>query len=271
MKVSSVKPEFKSLSREGKTFNDLGIVLRAHKLGEADRILRVLCRDHGKRSAVAKGIRKTHSRFGARLELFSCVRMMIYRGKSLDIVKQAEIYDSFKEIRENIEIFAAAQVIAEFTDLMTHENEPCPEVFDLVYGCLSLLREHPEKVDLILPFFDFRLLSISGVGISVASCATCGIPLSSSSNVLSPKDGGFLCTNCEKKKKVNGGLIRLSNGAREGFKYISNLELDRVYTEGIPEKAINEIRFVMDRMVEYVTERESRARKVFKNLRTGGR
>lgn len=271
MKAQGTKTELKSRSREGRTFNDLGIVLRTHRLGEADRILRVLCREHGKRSAVAKGVRKTHSRFGGRLELFSCARLMIYRGKSLDIIKQAETYDSFKEIRENIEIFAAAQVIAEFTDLMTNENEPCGEVFELVYGCLCLLREHPEKVDLILPFFDFRLLSLSGVGISVDSCAACGIALPALSSVLSPKDGGFLCKDCARKRDATGGTIRLSNGAREVFKYMSNLELDRAYTGEIPERAVGEFRFVMDRVVEYVTERESRARKVAKNLRDGGR
>ncbi len=267
MKEPNARADLTISAREGKTFNDIGIVLRAHKLGEADRILRVLCRDHGKRSAVAKGVRRTHSKFGARLEVLSCAKMMIYKGRSLDIIKQAETFDSFQEIRNNIEIYAGAQVMAEFVDFMTHDNEPCREVFDLFYGCLSVLRDHPDKMDLILPFFDLRLLSLSGIGISLDSCACCGISLPGLSSVISPKQGGFLCTRCTGRSETAGGVLRVSEEAKEFFRYMNSLELDRIYEEEITKRVFGEVRTIMDRLIEYITERESRARKVARNLR----
>src|SRR5690606_36308183 len=77
------------------TYRDEAVVLRTHKLGEADRIVTMLSRQHGKLRAVAKGVRRTGSRFGARLEPFMVVDVQCYVGRSLDIVQQAEMLGSY--------------------------------------------------------------------------------------------------------------------------------------------------------------------------------
>jgi len=147
--------------RPGPDFGDLGIVLRSHKLGEADKIIRVLTREHGKRSAVAKGLRKTTSRFGARLEPFTCARLLVHTGRSLDIVRQAEIETSFHEVREDIALFVHASGMAELIDGITQEHEPHPELFDLMLRGLSLLKEYPTRALFTAAFFDYRALALA--------------------------------------------------------------------------------------------------------------
>ena len=93
-------------------YRDHGIVLRTYKLGEADRIVVFVTRGHGKVRAVAKGVRKTKSRFGSRLEPGSHVALQLYEGRELDIVTQAESVDHFRAIRDDLDRLAGAQVDA---------------------------------------------------------------------------------------------------------------------------------------------------------------
>ena len=79
-------------------YRDDGIVLRTQKLGEADRIVTVLARKSGRVRAVAKGVRRTKSRFGARLEPFTHVDLLLYTGRSLDVITQAETVRSYGEV-----------------------------------------------------------------------------------------------------------------------------------------------------------------------------
>ena len=80
-------------------YRDQGVVLRTIRLGESDRIVTLVTQGHGKVRAVAKGVRKTKSRFGARLEPISHVALLLYEGRELDVVTQAEVVDHFRVIR----------------------------------------------------------------------------------------------------------------------------------------------------------------------------
>src|SRR5690606_38858944 len=98
-------------------YRDRGVVLRTYKLGEADRIVVMLTRGHGKIRAVAKGIRKTKSRFGGRLEPASHVDLLVYEGRGdLDIVSQAETVDHFAHVRDDLERLGRAVAILEAAD-----------------------------------------------------------------------------------------------------------------------------------------------------------
>ena len=94
-------------------YRDEGVVLRTYKLGEADRIVVLCTRGHGKVRAVAKGVRKTKSKFGARLEPMSHVAVQFYEGRELDIVTQAESIDHFRAIRDDLDRLARASSMLE--------------------------------------------------------------------------------------------------------------------------------------------------------------
>src|SRR5215471_19113791 len=104
-------------------YKEQGIVLRATKLGEADKILTILTQGSGKVRAVAKGIRRTTSKFGARLEPMTHVSLLLYQGRSLDTVTQAEILSPFRASRRDFERIAAAETMLEAADKVAEEHE----------------------------------------------------------------------------------------------------------------------------------------------------
>ncbi|MBN9183601.1 MAG: DNA repair protein RecO, partial [Microbacterium sp.] len=116
------------------TYRDEVVVLRTHKLGEADRIVTLLSRRHGKIRAVAKGVRRTSSRFGARLEPFMVADVQLYQGRNLDIVQQAESLGSYgAEIAVHYDRFTAANAMVETADRL-NEAEATPQQYLLLLG-----------------------------------------------------------------------------------------------------------------------------------------
>jgi DNA repair protein RecO (recombination protein O) len=112
-------------------YRDQGVVLRTVKLGEADRILNILMLRRGKVRAVAKGLRKTGSRFGARLEPTTHVALQCYEGRELDVVTQVETIDAHRHVREHYPSLTVALAMVEATDQVAQEREPNP----LLYQC----------------------------------------------------------------------------------------------------------------------------------------
>src|SRR6202034_2041543 len=98
-----------------------------------------LTREHGKIRAVAKGVRKTKSRIGARLEPLSHVSLLCWRGRELDVVNQAESIDSFRTIRDDLSRLGPATTILEIADQLSQEHAPSPELFTMVLGALRSL------------------------------------------------------------------------------------------------------------------------------------
>ena len=121
-------------------YRDEGIVLRTQKLGEADRIVTVLTRRHGKVRAVAKGVRRTKSKFGSRLEPFSHVDLQLYTGRNLDIVSQAESIRSYgNDVVDDYPCYTAGTAVLETADRLTsEEKEPSLRLFLLVVGALNV-------------------------------------------------------------------------------------------------------------------------------------
>jgi len=158
------------------TYRDEAVVLRTHKLGEADRIVTMLSRQHGKIRAVAKGVRRTSSKFGARLEPFMVVDLQCYVGRSLDIVTQAESLGAYgADITGDYASYTAASVMVETADKVTDDDGSLQQYLLLVGALRSLSRkEHPPS--LTLDSYLLRSLSIAGWAPSFVDCAVTGAP-----------------------------------------------------------------------------------------------
>jgi DNA repair protein RecO (recombination protein O) len=158
------------------TYRDEAVVLRTHKLGEADRIVTLLSRQNGKIRAVAKGVRRTASKFGARLEPFMVVDAQFYKGRSLDIVQQAESLGSYgADIVDDYPRYTAASVMVETADKVTDDDGSLQQYLLLVGALRSLSRqEHPPS--LTLDSYLLRSLSIAGWAPSFVDCAVTGAP-----------------------------------------------------------------------------------------------
>jgi len=170
-------------------YRDHGIVLRTYKLGEADRIVTFATEHHGKVRAVAKGVRKTKSRFGARLEAPSHVALQLYEGRELDIVTQAESIDHFRDLRTDLDRLTRAVTMIEAADQLSLEREPNPRLYRMLLGALRSLaaRNNP----LVAAAFFWRVLALEGFEPLVDACAICGA--TDDLVAFDLTEGGVLC------------------------------------------------------------------------------
>ncbi len=143
-------------------YKEQGVVLRSAKLGEADKIVTIMTQGSGKVRGVAKGIRKTTSRFGARLEPFTHVNLMLYRGRgSLDTITQAEIIAPHRAIRDDLALFAAGETMLEAVDRVAEEHERNVRVVLLLLSGLRSLETRPTDPAAVAESFLLKLLSVS--------------------------------------------------------------------------------------------------------------
>jgi DNA repair protein RecO (recombination protein O) len=177
-------------------YRDEGVVLRTQKLGEADRIVTVLTRRTGKVRAVAKGVRRTKSKFGARLEPFSHVDLQLYTGRNLDIVSQAESIRSYgPPIVGDYAAYTAGTAVLETADRLTaEEKEPSLRLFLLVIGALRALAEKSHPAPLVLDAYLLRAMSVAGWEPALGDCARCGEE--GPHRHFSVPAGGSVCPGC---------------------------------------------------------------------------
>jgi DNA repair protein RecO (recombination protein O) len=173
-------------------YRDQGVVLRTIKLGEADRIVTIFTQGHGKVRAVAKGVRKTGSRFGSRLEPTSHVALQCYEGRELDVVTQVETVDVLRPLREAYSVLTHAMSMLEAVDQVTPERERNPALYRLLVGALRTLAVTPSPV--VTPAFFWKLLSLEGFHPMLDACARCAAEGPFAAFDLS--DGGVLCDAC---------------------------------------------------------------------------
>jgi len=174
-------------------YRDSGVVLRTIKLGEADRIVTVFTQGHGKVRAVAKGVRKTTSKFGARLEPTSHVALQCYRGRELDVVTQVETIESNRALREGYGLLTHAVPMLEAVDQVAQEHEPNPAVYRMLTGALRTLAT--QRARAVTPAFFWKLLSIEGFHPMLDGCARCGeddVALVA----FDVDEGGTMCAPC---------------------------------------------------------------------------
>jgi len=177
-------------------YRDEGVVLRTQKLGEADRIITLLTREHGRIRAVGKGVRRTKSKFGSRLEPFTHVDLQIYEGRSLDVVQQAETITSYGDrVVADYPRYTSGTAMLETAERMTaEENEPSVQQFLLLVGGLRTLAEGVHRPGLVLDAFLLRSLAVGGYAASFDACARCTRP--GPHPFFNVAAGGAVCTSC---------------------------------------------------------------------------
>jgi DNA repair protein RecO (recombination protein O) len=175
-------------------YRDQGVVLRTVKLGETDRIVSILGQGSGKVRAVAKGVRKPGSRFGARLEPTSHIAFQCYRGRGdLDVVTQVDTIDANRALREHYGCLTHAVSMLEATDQVAQEREPNPALYRMLVGALRTLADTPTP--LVSAAFFWKLLSLEGFHPLLDACARCGEE-QEPFPAFDLDEGGVLCTTC---------------------------------------------------------------------------
>jgi DNA repair protein RecO (recombination protein O) len=192
-------------------YRDSGVVLRTYKMGEADRIIVLLTEAHGKVRAVAKGVRRTSSKFGARLEPLSHVALLLWRGRGeLDIVNQAEVVDHFRAVREDLERMGQGLSMLEAVDQLAQEGHPDPRLYSMLVGALRALADPALDPTLVPAAFFLKALVLEGAAPVLEGCASCGRPAGEVELVaFDLTEGGALCRSCRRGRPMSADALAL--------------------------------------------------------------
>lgn len=204
-------------------YREDAVVLRTYRLGEADRIVVLMTAGRGKVRAVAKGVRKTKSRFGSRLEPPTNVAAMLYEGRQLDTVTQVETIDPYRRVRQDLDRTTDALALLEAVDQIAQEGEANLGLYRMLTRALQTLDGH--RSPLLVASFYWKLLAIEGVAPVVDVCACCGTPgvgtgvaaLSGAAAAAAatelvaydPAAGGALCRSCRTGPALVPGALDL--------------------------------------------------------------
>lgn len=174
------------------SYRDQGLVLRHYNLGEADRIIVLFTRGHGIVRCVAKGVRRSRSRFGARLEPFTLSDVQIYPGRNLSTITEAVTVETFNaRIVADYGRYTAAAAILEATERLLGEEQPNQRLFDLTVGVLGALAEGQRAPQQMVDTYLLRAMAEAGWAPELEKCAVCGVE--GSHQAFHPAAGGVVC------------------------------------------------------------------------------
>ena len=239
------------------------VVLRRSDLGEADRIVTVFSREHGKLRAVAKGIRRPTSKLGGHLELFTHSRLLLARGQTLDIVTQAETSHSFIGLRDDIFRATFACYSAELLDRLTVDRSPDPEAFDLFLAGLARIADDRQP-EMATRLFEIQLLGHLGYRPQLQRCACCHIELGPIANSFSAPAGGVLCPGCA---ELDPRSRQLSTNAFKVLRLLQSNDYRTATRLHLDEPLRRETERVLVDYSEYIVERRVKSAEFLNSLR----
>jgi DNA repair protein RecO (recombination protein O) len=171
------------------------VILRRRDLGEADRLLTVFSREHGKLRQIAKGVRRPQSRKAGHLELFNRVRLLVARGRDLDIITQAEAIESYPHIHADLMLVGYAGYTIELLDHFTVDAEQNTNLYQLIGETLARL-DQGEVPSSVLRHYELRLLDEVGFRPELFRCVSCGKEIRPEAQYFTYEKGGILCPTC---------------------------------------------------------------------------
>jgi DNA repair protein RecO (recombination protein O) len=224
------------------------LVLRKTKLGETDVILTLLAEDGRQVRAVAKGLRKPGSRFGAQLEPFSVDDLLLHTGRSLEVISEVRSVASHAGLREDLDRSAAAAVVVDLLDKISVEGQVEPSLFALSTTTLSVMEDAPVEVQgRLLVAFLIKAMAMHGYRPELESCAACASECPASDS-FSPAAGGALCAACG---ALDPSALRFPAQAREWLLRLLSLRMSEVATLEMPAAAVEDCFALLRSFIAY--------------------
>jgi len=228
------------------------VILKRMDLGEADRIVTLFSRDEGKIRAVAKGVRRTTSRSAGHLEPFTLSDVQLAVGRELDVISQVDTLESFRTIREDLELSTHAYYLAEVVDLLTEDRQENRAVFDILIQSLeSLTRSCDTR--LVLVSFHVILLDALGYRPELRECVTCRTAIEPDRNHFSAVLGGVICPTCGPAEPTARAI---GTSALKLLRFVQLTQGQR--TVSVPQPVCREAEALLRDYAEHIVERRLR-------------
>lgn len=244
----------RNMARE-RTIRTEAVVLKRSDFGESDRLLTLYTPRHGKLRAVAKGARKPQSRKTGHVELFMRSNLLLAAGRSLFVLTQAEMIEGYTALRDDLVRTTYAAYAVELLDRFTVDDDPHPEIYDLLVDALGWFAEH-EDVMLVSRFYELRLLSMAGFRPQFFSCVSCGQPIEEQDQFFSAELGGFLCPDCQ---KADGRARPVSAVAVKVLRYLQTRSWDTVRVLQLKRPLHHDLERLMHYYLTHILERNLHA------------
>ncbi len=233
------------------------INLKAYNLSEADKIIVMYSKDKGLIRGVAKGVKKTKSKLGARMDLLVANKLMLYKGKNLDRICQAEALNTFNKTRQNMDKIFYSMYITEVVNNFGVEDDPCSkEVYNLLYTALDKISNASDFVAILISVIKFQLkmMQISGFGIELDTCLCCCEPVTDENMYFSSQMGGIICKDCNETFKLRTVMHRKLRDFLNAC-----LQFDFDYRSKYDEKANEKVCMVcFELLKEYINKHSSK-------------
>jgi DNA repair protein RecO (recombination protein O) len=231
---------------------------------EADKIVTIYTKNYGKITAIAKGVRKTKSKFGSSLEILTHSNFLIYKGRNIDIVSQTEILESFFSTSKEVIKFAFAVNCVEVVNRLTEEQEINIGLFNLLKEVLHYLKGSNDPKLLTLSF-KWQTISILGYRPSLDHCCRCNKSVEEQKEIyFNIKEGGLVCNNCIAKDKE--GCVKVSLYFNKLVRKILNTPLSTISNATIPVKKMKELEKITDLYIAYHSEKSFKTDRFLKSL-----
>jgi DNA repair protein RecO (recombination protein O) len=240
-----------------------GIILKRVDFGEADRVVTVYTREHGKLSTVAKGIRRTTSRLAGHLELLTHTQLQLARGRNLDVITQSVTLHPYPRMREDLWRTTYAFATAELVDRLTAEQITNQPLFDLLQVTLERL-DSGQDPELASRLFEVLALDYLGYRPQLHECVNCRVALGPTGNFFSAPTGGVLCFSCGRADVTARGLTT------NAFKVLRLLQADDfalLTRVRLPDQLRREIESITRGYLAFILERELKSSGVLAHLR----
>lgn len=242
------------------------IVLRRMNFGETDRIVTLYARERGKLSGIAKGARKPISRLAGATEVLTYAKFQLAIGKTLDVVTQVEVRESFPRIRADLNRIAHAAYIAELVDKFVEEHEASADLFDLLLSALYLL-ERPNDPAKIARAFELQFMKLLGYEPTLDKCVRCRKPLAAGKVSFSPSLGGVVCPS--EAGPLPEDAIQISRESADTMQALMAAEAPEVERMEVPQTVMDQIARAMRWYIRYRAERELKSLDFLQALKVG--
>ena len=240
-----------------RTYRTEGVVIRQMPLGEADRILTLCSPDMGKVRAVAKGVRRTKSRLGGHLELLNRASVSVAIGRNLDTISEAYAISTFGDIRGDLKRVSRGLYVAELVDCFSFEGNGNQAIYSLLLGTLHSL-ERGTNLDMLMRWFEMRLLDCSGYLPELVHCVECREWLEPDDHLFACESGGALCPNC--RVSSEGALLPLPMNTMKTLRYVQReTSFDKLESLSVTPSILNDMERLMRSYIRHIVEREVRS------------
>lgn len=250
-------------TRRQRLYRISAVVLKRRDMGEADRLLTVFARDRGKLTLLAKGVRRPASRKAGHIEPFVYTELLVAKGKSLDLVTQAETIDAHRRLREDLLLSSWAYYVSELVDAFTQDADPNALLFDLMHETLGRLDAGAEPA-LAVRYYELHLLALAGYQPQLFRCIQCNELLKPEVNFLSLDRGGCLCP---KHGSHHPDTIALALPVLKVLRFLQTRPWEQVASLRLSDEVSRRVESVLARYIVHHLERSLRSPAFLDKLR----